>query len=143
MNFDDPQAEFERLFAELVRRPSAGRWEPNADVVIDEEGRSLIVRVEVAGADSESMRIFVDERHLFISGKRSKTARLRGGSYLQKEIAGGEFIKKLHLPVAVQEGEVTATYADGMLTIALPIAPAEYLPATRTEIRMIVKRILV
>ncbi len=142
MDVDDPRAEFERLFAELVRRPNAGRWQPNADVVIDEEGRALIVRVEVAGAESESLRIFVDERHMFISGRRSEAARLRGGSYLQKEIAGGDFVKKLHLPVAVQYGEVTATYGDGMLTIALPIAPAEFLPATRTEIRMIVKRIL-
>lgn len=142
MDYEDPRAEFERLFEELVRRPRAGGWEPNADVVIDEEARSLIVRVELAAADSESLRIFVDERHLFISGRRSDTARLRGGSFLQKEIAGGDFVKKLHLPVAVQHGEVTATYADGMLTVALPVAAAEYLPATRTEIRLIVKRIL-
>lgn len=117
-------------------------WEPNADVVIDDEGRTLVVRVELAGADSESLRVFVDERHLFISGRRADTARLRGGSFLQKEIADGEFVKKLALPVNVQYGEVAATYADGMLTIALPIAAAEYIPASRTEIRMIVKRIL-
>lgn len=142
MDFDDSRAEFERLFAELIRRPRGGRWEPNADVVMDEEARMLVVRVELAAADSENLRVFVDERNLFISGRRSEGARLRG-SFLQKEIADGEFIKKLHLPVAVQHGEVTATYADGMLTIALPIAAGEYLPATRTEIRMIVKRILV
>jgi len=143
MDFEDPRAEFERLFAELIQRPRAGRWEPNADVVIDEDARRLVVRVELAAADSDNLRVFVDERHLFISGKRSESARLRGGSFLQKEIADGEFIKKLHLPVAVAHDEVTATYADGMLTIALPIAAGEYLPATRTEIRMIVKRILV
>jgi HSP20 family protein len=142
MDCDDPRADFERLFAELVRRPRGGRWEPNADVVIDEEGRMLLVRVELAAAESESLRVFVDERQLFISGRRAPSAPLRGGSFLQKEIAGGEFIKKLHLPVSVQHGEVTATYADGMLTIALPIAATEYLPASRTEIRMIVKRIL-
>lgn len=117
-------------------------WEPNADVVIDDDARSLVVRVELAGADSESLRVFVDERHLFISGRRSDTARLRNGSFLQKEIADGEFVKKIALPVGVQYGEVTATYADGMLTIALPVAVPEYRPATRTEIRMIVKRIL-
>ena len=143
MDFDDPRAEFERLFAELVRRPRAGRWEPNADVVLDEQSRLLVVRAELAGADSDSVRVFVDERHLFISGRRSEGTRLRSGSFLQKEIADGEFVKKIHLPVAVQHGEVTATYADGMLTIALPIAAEEYLPATRTEIRMVVKRILV
>jgi HSP20 family protein len=127
---------------DLVVLRSRAVWEPNADVVIDDGARSLVVRVEVAGADSESLRIFVDERHLFISGRRADSARLRNGSFLQKEIADGEFVKKISLPVGVQYGDVTATYADGMLTVALPIAGAEYIPATRTEIRMIVKRIL-
>lgn len=126
----------------LVRFRSRAVWEPNADVVIDDAARTLVVRVELAGADSESLRVFVDERHLFIAGRRAETARLRTGSFLQKEIADGEFVKKIHLPVAVQYGEVTATYGDGMLTIALPIASPEYIPASRTEIRMIVKRIL-
>jgi HSP20 family protein len=127
---------------DLVIRRSRAVWEPNADVVIDDAARSLVVRVELAGADSDSLRVFVDERHLFISGRRADASRLRSGSFLQKEIADGEFVKKIALPVGVQYGEVTATYADGMLTIALPIAAAEYIPAARTEIRMIVKRIL-
>lgn len=127
---------------DLVILRSRAVWEPNADVVIDDDARTLVVRVELAGADSESLRVFVDEHHLFISGRRSDTARLRLGSFLQKEIADGEFVKKIALPVGVQYGEVTATYADGMLTIALPIAATGYIPATRTEIRMIVKRIL-
>jgi len=126
----------------LVRFRTRAVWEPNADVVIDEPARLVVVRVELAGADSESLRVFVDERHLFIAGRRAETVRLRTGSFLQKEIADGEFVKKLSLPVAVQYGDVTATYGDGMLTIALPIASTEYIPATRTELRMIVKRIL-
>jgi len=127
----------------MVLLRSRAVWEPNADVVIDEGSRSLVVRVEVAGADSDSLRIFVDERHLFISGRRAEKARLRSGSFLQKEIADGDFVKKIALPVGVQYGEVTATYADGMLTVALPVASTGYIPQTRTEIRMIVKRTLV
>lgn len=126
----------------LVRFRARAVWEPNTDVVLDEPARLVLVRVELAGADSESLRVFVDERHLFIAGRRSETARLRAGSFLQKEIADGQFVKKLHLPVAVQYGDVTATYDDGMLTIALPIAVTEYIPATPTELRITVKRIL-
>ncbi|HEY8298562.1 MAG TPA: Hsp20/alpha crystallin family protein [Candidatus Baltobacteraceae bacterium] len=143
MDPDDPRSEFERLFAELVRRPRGGRFEPNVDVVHDEAGGLLLVKIEIAGADAESLRIFVDERHLFISGRRAAAAHLRTGSFLQKEIEYGDFVKKIHLPIAVQYGDVTATYGDGMLTIALPIAEREYIPTTRTEIRLIVKRILV
>jgi HSP20 family molecular chaperone IbpA len=126
----------------IVRLRTRAVWEPNADVVIDEGARTILVRVELAGTDSESLRVFVDERELVIAGRRSERARLRSGSFLQKEIADGEFLKKLQLPVAAAYESITATYADGMLTIALPIASTEFIPATRTEIRMIVKRIL-
>lgn len=121
-------------------RVMRGAWEPNVDVVVDDEQRSVFVRAEIAGGDSESLRVFVDERFLYISGFRARAARL-GGSYLQKEIADGGFLKRIRLPVAIDYGELTATYADGILTIALPIAPGECIPTARTEIRMIVKRV--
>ena len=124
------------------RRPFGGCWEPNADLVIDEAGGRVVVRVELAGVEPESLRAFLDERHLLISGRRADTMRLRDGSLLQKEIPDGEFIKKLHLPVSVQYGEVTATYVDGMLTIALALAATEYIPVMRAEILVKVKRIL-
>ena len=59
-------------------------WQPNVDVVIDESSRTLVVRAELAGADSESLRVFLDGQRLFVSGRRAKTARLRGGSFVQK-----------------------------------------------------------
>ena len=140
MDFDD--LEFERLFAEVTKRPHAGRWEPNTDVFIDEERDQVVVKVELAGADAENLRVGVDERHLIIIGRRIDSSRLRRGSFLQKEIEYGEFIKKIHLPVAVEYETVSAIYGAGILTIQLPIAATEYVPTTRTEIRMIVKRTL-
>ena len=119
-----------------------GRFEPNTDVFIDEEHGQVVVKVELAGADAENLRVGVDERHLFIMGKRSDLTRFTRGSFLQKEIEYGEFVKKIHLPVAVATETVTATYGAGILTIQLPIAAEAYVPATRTEIRMIVKRTL-
>lgn len=140
MSFDD--AEFERLFAEVTKRPRGGRFEPNTDVFIDEEHDRVVVQVELAGADAEKLRVAVDERHLFIIGHRIDTTRFSRGSFLQKEIEYGDFIKKIHLPVAVEYETVTAIYGAGILTIQLPIAAIEYVPTARTEIRMIVKRTL-
>lgn len=127
---------------EFIVRPRLG-FEPNADVVIDEEQSRLIVAVEVAGAEPESLRVEVDNRHLTISGVRAEPVRFRRGSFLQKEISYGQFVKRVRLPVAVDLlGDAHATYADGVLAIALPISDQAFLPATRTEIRMIVKRTL-
>lgn len=121
----------------------AGRFEPNADVFVDEERGQVVVKVELAGADPESLRVEVHERGLLISGRRHDLGRVIRGSFVQKEIAFGEFAKRISLPVAVEFGAIAAEYCDGLLIIALPIAATEFIPTTRTEIRMIVKRTLV
>jgi HSP20 family protein len=127
---------------EFIVRNRLG-FEPNADVFVDEERAQMVVAVEVAGADPESLRVAVDDRFLLISGCRSHPVQFSGGTLIQKEIAYGSFAKRIALPVAVDLlGDASATYADGVLAIALPISPGARLPSTRTEIRMIVKRTL-
>lgn len=127
---------------DYIVRPRLG-FEPNADVFIDEERGLLMVAVEAAGADPGTLRVEVDSSYLTISGMRAEPTRFRQGSFLQKEIPYGAFAKRLRLPVAVDLlGDAQATYADGVLLIALPVAERALLPATRTEIRMIVKRTL-
>jgi HSP20 family protein len=127
---------------EFVIGRRVGYFEPNADVFIDDERGQLIVAVEVAGADPDSLRISIDDRYLFISGRRMEVARFRRGSFIQKEIAHGQFTKRVHLPVAVDFGDVIASYADGVLVVALPVSATAYLPTARTEIRMTIKRTL-
>jgi HSP20 family molecular chaperone IbpA len=125
---------------DFVVRPRLG-FEPNADVFVDEEQGQIIVAVEVAGADPESLHVTMDGRYLLITGRRIEMVRYRRGSFVQKEIAYGSFAKRLHLPLPIDFlGEVSASYADGVLVIALPISANAYLPTTRTEIRMILKR---
>jgi HSP20 family molecular chaperone IbpA len=128
---------------EYIVRPRLGTFEPNADVVVDEEQGAVIVAVEVAGADPKSLRVEVDDRSLTISGVRTEVVRIHRGSFVQKEISYGSFAKRVRLPVPVDLlGDAQATYADGVLVIALPISSTAYVPSTRTEIRMIVKRTL-
>lgn len=127
---------------DFVVRPRGAAFEPNADVFVDDDREHVLVKVEVAGADPESLRVVVHERRLVITGHRSDATRLRRGSFAQKEIAYGDFAKSIYLPVAVEFESVVAEYDDGVLVIALPISATEYIPTARTEIRMIVRRTL-
>jgi HSP20 family protein len=127
---------------EFIVRSRLG-FEPNADVVIDEERGQVVVATEVAGADPDTLRVSLDGRVLTISGVRAEPARFRRGSFIQKEISYGSFAKRIQLPAVVDLlGEAQANYADGVLVITLPISSTAYVPSTRTEIRMIVKRTL-
>lgn len=134
-------AEFDALFAGIARKAKPGGFEPNADMYLSADGRSLLVNVEIAGADPTELRVMVEERRLFIIGRRIDRERAARGSVLMKEIAYGDFIKRFHLPMAVAYDDAAASYRDGILTIRLLVSEEAARPARRTEIRMTVKRI--
>ncbi len=121
-------------------RTRLGTFQPNADVFIDEEGRRVVAVIEVAGADPETLRVGFDERCLVAAGRRLEAARIRCGSFIQKEIAHGEFVKRIPLPVAVEYEAVAASYEDGLLIVVAPIAATAYMPTARTELHVMVKR---
>lgn len=125
---------------EFVVRPLLGAFAPNADVFVDEDQRRLVVVLEVAGAVPETLRIAFDERNLVIAGCRREAVRLRLGSFAQKEIVHGEFVKRIPLPVPVEYERLAATYEDGFLIVVAPIAATAYLPTARTELHILVKR---
>ncbi len=139
MRQDEFYAKVDRLFG--LR--ADGRFEPNTDVYVDEAGERVVVHVELAGADSDDLRVAIDDRHLYIMGRRIDRSQTRSGSILQKEILYGEFFKQIRLPLPVADDAASASYQDGILTIALPIAAQNQFQRTvRTEIRMTVKRTL-
>lgn len=125
---------------DFVLRTRAGTFEPNADVFVDEEGGRVVAVIEIAGADADSLRIGVEDRHLFITGRRIEVIRLRRGSFAQKEIVYGDFAKRIALPVAVEYEGVAASYDGGFLVVALPISATAYRPTMRTELHILVKR---
>jgi len=135
-NHDD-LIEFERLFAP---RGAHGRFEPNTDVHVDENDRTIVVHVELAGADADSLLVSVDDAYLTIAGRRAVRDVSRNSSLLRKEIQYGEFLKQIRLPAPVLDDGATALYRDGILTIRLPLAQTQKFPIVRTEIRMTVRR---
>jgi len=136
----DETLDFERLFAP---RGAHGAFEPNTDVYFDERERALVVHVELAGADADSLRVACDDATLTIAGTRALRDLSRETSLLRKEIQYGDFLKRIPLPVPVREDGATAVYRDGILAIRLPLSenPKNH-PIVRREIRMTVMRTL-
>ncbi|HEX3549782.1 MAG TPA: Hsp20/alpha crystallin family protein [Candidatus Elarobacter sp.] len=137
MRNHDEMVEFERLFA---TRGAHGRFEPNADVHLDEHEGAIVVHVELAGADADSLQVAIGDEYLTIAGSRALRDVSRRASLLRKEIQYGEFLKQIRLPAPVREDGATATYRDGILAIRLPLATSQKFPIVRTEIRMTVLR---
>jgi HSP20 family protein len=131
-------------FFELARRWRPGRFNPNTDVFFDAESQRIIVQVELAGADPESLTVSADETSLYITGQRidRSAEACRTLSLLQKEIEYGEFAKRIPLPGPTDVDEANATYNDGILTITLPLSEREP-HALRTDLRVTVRKITI
>jgi HSP20 family protein len=143
MNPDDLVREFDRLFAELslpmTSHARRGSFNPNADVYVMDRGRTIVVRVELAGVARDNIKLVVEGATLFLAGMRGSDVR-RAEGVLQKEIEYGYFLKRVQLPSPVMVDAARAEYHDGILTVKLPVADSSRLvPIDRTEIRMVVR----
>ena len=134
----------EDRFFEQARRWRPGRFNPNTDVFFDAESQRIVVQVELAGADPESLTVSADETSLYINGHRldQSAEACRTLSILQKEIEYGEFSARIPLPGPTDVDEASATYNNGILTITLPLAVRDP-RALRTELRVTVRKITI
>ncbi len=80
MRHDEIYREFDRTFGARAH----GRFEPNADVYIDEAGERVVVQVEIAGSDPSELRVAIDDRSLMIAGRRTGLGEHRSASILRK-----------------------------------------------------------
>jgi HSP20 family protein len=115
----DPFAE---LYGEFADRLRGDRWQPDVDVF--ETDRGVIVRVEIAGIQSEDVRVNVDGQVLRLSGERRPPERPDVQRLHQMEIATGPFERRVRIPIAFDRDRVSAHLADGFLTVTLPRRPS-------------------
>lgn len=100
---------------------------------------TYVVRAELPGVDPDrDVEITVDDGVLTISAERreEKTEGEEGAAGYRSEFRYGSYRRSLALPVGVTPADVTATYADGILEVRVPIrrptAQARTIPVTRT-----------
>ena len=99
-------------------------WRPPTDVY--ETGDTVFVRVEIAGMQEKDFQIALNGRRLSISGVRQDLDEKLG--FQQMEIQYGPFETDVHLPQAIQQDKIEATYQGGFLLISLPKATAHRVP---------------
>jgi HSP20 family protein len=124
-DIDRLQGEIEELFADLWQVPRfAGLrsgFRPAVDCFSTDDPPQLVIVVELAGVDPESIEIAVEERALTISGERPRP-RVAGQVYQQAEIDYGRFERRLTLDRDIDTKSADAWYEAGMLRITLPVS---------------------
>lgn len=124
-DIDRLQDEIEELFSELWQVPRfAGLrqgFRPQVDCYRSADPAELTVVVELPGVDPADVQVAATPRAVLVSGVRRRPVEPRR-VYQQMEIDDGPFQRKVSLGEDVDTASTRASYANGLLTIVLPIA---------------------
>jgi HSP20 family protein len=116
-------------FMELVDRSFQGEFSSNAvghhhwapPVDFYENERELVIQIEIAGIDRDSIEIEFNGNQITIKGDRPVTFKPGEAVCHRLERQHGQFRRELTLPVAVSAEKIEATYDAGVLMVVLPI----------------------
>jgi HSP20 family protein len=108
------------MHVSLSQGTGQGAWTPNTDVY--ETTDRLVVKMELAGVESDELEVFLQDRLLVVAGYREDTCRKQSKrcTFRQMEIDYGHFERRLVLPVAVDVSRAQARMRNGFLRIDLP-----------------------
>lgn len=98
--------------------PSLGWGMLGGDVY--EDGKRLVVRLEVPGLEKEDMQVEVVGDALVVSGEKRFQREGSEGRWRVMQCAYGSFRRVVPLPAPVRIEEARATYRNGVLRIELP-----------------------
>ena len=95
-------------------------WSPALDLYQSHD--NMIAVVELPGMSKDDIEISLHDRTLTISGERKRERSSNGEKAECTERYVGTFRRSIALPTRVDANKVSATYRDGILTVALPKA---------------------
>jgi HSP20 family protein len=91
---------------------------------VSDDGKNIVVRVELPGVDRDDCDIVVDGSTLYIRGEKRHDVEHVGHSYYVRQCAYGSFQRAISLPHSVDASRAEAIYRNGVLTVKLPKAAA-------------------
>jgi HSP20 family protein len=133
---------FDRFFGdwpELLHRPLMVLTPPAVGNMlrVDEfqEDGMHVIKAELPGIDPEhDVEVTVDNGVLHIIAEHRQEEKVDGKDYFRRELRYGSFRRDLPLPEGVTEGDVRATYKDGMLEIRVPLPKVDDAKSAATKV---------
>lgn len=120
------QDRINRIFGEAYRGGreddvlNRGDWTPAVDIY--ENGKhEIVIKAELPGLKREDIDIRVENSTLTLRGERKHESEVKQENYHRVERAYGAFSRSFSLPSTVDAEKVSAAFADGVLTITLPM----------------------
>jgi HSP20 family protein len=93
-------------------------WLPAVDVW--ETDDELVLSFDLPGIPEDRISVELDDTVLTVSGQRERQERETGDRFYRYERRFGTFQRSVTLPPGVNEGDIKATYRNGVLEVRVP-----------------------
>ncbi|SEA01851.1 HSP20 family protein [Bowdeniella nasicola] len=114
----DPFREMDRLFNASVRQAPVS---PGMPLDLYRDGDKFVAQIDLPGVDASSIDIDVEDRTLTIRAER-RSVTGEDLEWLTHERPTGTFARQIGLGQGVAPDKIEADYADGVLTLTIPVA---------------------
>jgi len=108
----------------LMRRLTENNGEPFADwapaLDVEETDKEYLIKADLPAIKKDDLKIGIDHGMLTLEGERRQEKEEKGKKFHRVERAYGKFMRRLELPVDVDETKVAADFKDGVLNVHLP-----------------------
>lgn len=98
--------------------PSVTTWTPTVELI--EKGDNLLLTSYLPGVSADDVDVQVTRESVLITGQRKREDLPEGDRMLHSDVRYGQFRRLIELPYEVQNGNVDASFEDGILNLILP-----------------------
>ncbi|PKQ22196.1 MAG: heat-shock protein Hsp20 [Actinobacteria bacterium HGW-Actinobacteria-5] len=113
----DPFREMDRWFSDVARTPASAAMPMD----LFRDGDVFVARIDLPGVDPASIDVDVDDRTLTVRAQRNVET-TDEQKWLVRERPAGTFARQLTLGYGVALDKIGAEYADGVLSLRIPVA---------------------
>jgi HSP20 family protein len=120
----DPFRELDRLTQQLLGGPSSGTWSRPASLPMDayRSGDEYVIAFDLPGVTPDAIELNVERNVLTIKAERRPVQAPEGVELQIAERPLGVFSRQLFLGDSLDTDRIQAAYADGVLTLKIPVA---------------------
>jgi len=96
-------------------------WAPRMDV--EETEKEILVKADLPGVDPKAVEVSIENGVLTVRGEKKEEKEEKEKNYHRVERFTGTFYRAFALPSGIDAEKVSATGANGVVTIAIPKKP--------------------
>lgn len=118
----DPFRDLDRITEQLLGVQSGTARAPRfMPMDLYRSGDHYVLHADLPGIDPGSVDVNVENNVLSISAERSERTE-EGVQWIASERFAGRYLRQLSLGDGIDSDKISATYANGVLTVTLPVA---------------------